>query len=291
MGLCRSRALVDEGIRWSTITRRIERGVWGRPHFGVVDTTLQAWTWPRRVVAAVLSCPEGTLASHRTAAGFFDLPGISRGGQIEVTTPRRGRTREALFVVHSSLHPDAGVVREGVPCTGPLRTAIDLARTLDDRAYARVVRELLRRGDLPAELPTMPRIVRLPGYARFAAAFDAEWEAARLRTESPLEDDVVDWLLSRGFDGFVTQHGVTVPVAASDATADYRLDIAWPDRKVVVSVLGARWHADHLARAADAARRRDLEAAGWVVIEVRADDLNGSDADRLAQRLRRALSV
>lgn len=294
MGLCRSRALVDRGMVWSTIARRVERGIWARAHFGVIDTTLQQWTWPRRVMAAVLACPDGTLASHRTAAGLLDLPGMPRGGRIEVTTPRRGRTREVSFVVHSSLHPDSGTERDGVPCTGPLRTSIDLARVLDDRSYARVVRELLRRGALPLQLPTTAPVTRLPGYARFVATVESEWEAAQLDTESPLEDDVVAWLLEREITGFVTQFGVTVPLADSDdpeRTADYRLDIAWPERKVVVSVLGARWHADHLARQADADRRRNLEAAGWTVIEVRADDLHGVPADQLARRIRRALSV
>lgn len=295
MGLCRSTALIARGMRWSTIARRVEREIWARPYRGVVDITRQGWTWPRRVMAALLSCPSGTLASFRTAAGLHDLPGLPRGGRIEVTTPRRGRTRDAQFTVHSTLHPDAGVDREGVPCTGPPRTSVDLARCLDDRSYARAVREFLRRGDVRVDHVDDDVLQRLPGHARFARCVEREWAAAQLSTESVLEDDVVDWLLARGFTGFTTQHDVAVDDVRDGAPtghrADYRLDVAWPEHRVVVSVVGSRWHADALARAADAQRRRNLEAAGWTVIEVRADDLHGEAALRLADRIHRALSV
>lgn len=294
MGLCRSTALVDTGMRWSTIAGRVEREIWSRPHRGVVDITRQQWTWPRRVMAAILACPPGTLASFRTAAGLYGLPGMPWGGRIEVTTPRRGRTREVPFTVHSTLHPDGGDVREAVPCTGPPRTSVDLARCLDDRSYGRVVREFLRRGDVRPGDVDDEVLQRLPGYARFARFVEREWEAARLPTESLLEDDVLDWLLHRGFSGFVTQHGVEVEDRSDDAapgaTAAYRIDIAWPDRRIALSVIGSRWHADVLSQQADAERRRNLEAAGWTVLEVRADDLHGEAAAYLAKRLRRALS-
>lgn len=295
MGLCRSTALVATGMRWSTIARRVEREIWARPHRGVVDITRQAWTWPRRVLAALLSCPPGTLASFRTAAGLHDLPGLPRGGRIEVTTPRRGRTREAQFTVHSTLHPDAGIDREGVPCTGPPRTSVDLARCLDDRTYARVVREFLRRGEVRVDDVQDEVLQRLPGHARFARFVEREWATAQLPTESLLEDDAVDWLRRHGFTGFVTQHDVEVDDVSHDAPpgarAAYRIDVAWPGQRVAVSVVGSRWHADALSRAADAQRKHNLEAAGWTVIEVRAGDLHGDAAIHLTQRLRRALSA
>lgn len=283
MGLARSSELVDAGIGSSTIARRVTRGVWKRPQRGVVDVTGQAWTWSRRVLAAVLTCPPGSLASHRTAAGLHDLPGMRRAGRIEVTTPRSGRTRDVAFTVHSTLHPDQGTDLDGIPVTRGARTAFDLATCLDDRRFARVTRELLRRGDLlPADVHD-PILRHLPGRRRLEACIDREWDNALHRTESVLEDDVVAWLLEHGFDGFVTQHEVTVD------EEDYRLDIAWREAMVVVEVLGARWHADALAREADAERRRQLEEAGWTVIPVRADDLHGAASARLAHRLRTAL--
>ena len=297
MGLCRTRDLVEAGASWNAIARRVEREVWARPHHGIVDTTLQAWTWPRRVLAAVLSCPVGTVASFRTAGGLYDLPGVERGGRIEVTTPRSGRTRDVQFTVHSTMYPDSGTSRGGVPCTRPVRTAVDLARCLGDRPYARIVRELLRRGAIGAGDVHDQTLARLPGHARFAATVETEWDLARLPTESPLEDDVVDWLVRRGLRGFVTQHAVRVPdVAGSNdgeepQTVAYRLDIAWPERRVAVSVVGARWHADALAREADRIRRENLAAAGWTVVEVRADDLHGAAALSLERRIARAVSV
>lgn len=291
MGLVRSTDLVEAGMRWETIGRRVQRGIWSRPHRGVVDVTQQTWSWARRVLAATMTCPPGTLASFRTAGGLLGLPGLPRGGRIEVTTPRRGRTRDVPFTVHSTLLRDEGVCADGVPCTTGPRTAVDLARVLDDRSYARVVRELLRRGAVVTDHVEAEDLRRLPGHRRFARAVGREWASARQPVESPLEDDAVAWLLDRGFVGFVTQHPVRVADVRTGLPVDYRLDVAWLGPRVVLPVLGARWHADALARAADAERTTNLEAAAWTVVEVRADDLHGAAADQLATRIRRALRV
>jgi very-short-patch-repair endonuclease len=47
---------------------------------------------------------------------------------------------------------------------------------------------------------------------------------------------------------------------------EYRLDFAYPDLKLAIEVDGYRWHSDPARMDADYARRRSLEANGWVVM-------------------------
>ena len=51
-----------------------------------------------------------------------------------------------------------------------------------------------------------------------------------------------------------------------------RADMAWPDARLIVEYDGA-WHLDEKRRRSDAARRNLLQAAGWRVIVLTADDL------------------
>ena len=159
------------------------------------------------------------------------------------------------------------------------------------------MRELLRRGDLLPGHVEDETLRRLPGVGRLRRTIRREWDNALHDTESLLEDDVLAWLTRRGLGSFVTQHEVDVPDPSLPAMASgrlrerrFRLDIAWPARRVAIEVLGARWHADELATAARRHRRQLLEDAGWTIIDVRADDLHGTAAGTLAMRLAAVVS-
>jgi very-short-patch-repair endonuclease len=282
-GLGRATELYAAGVPHSTASRRVTHGVWDRPHDGVIDTTRAAWDWERRVLAAVLSGPPGTLASHRSAAQLHGLP-LGGGAPIEITTPRGGRSRARPVRVHSSIRPDAGTLVGPVPITSGRRTAVDLATCTNDRTYARCLRELMRRGLVRASDLTEPTLRHLHGHQRFIEFGHRERDAALHRTESVLEVDGLDWLLHHGFEGFITQLPVVIGVER------YRLDVAWPHQRVALEWLGARWHADALSTAADEDRRHAFEGAGWHVIDGRTADLHGAAASAFAHRIRATLA-
>ena len=287
-GLARTNALVAVGLHRSTIARRVATGVWARPHHGVIDVTRQEMDWSRRVLAVVLANPEGTVASHGTAAALHDLPGFGRQGRIEVTTPRPGRMSSVPHTVHSSVRPDPHVTTiEAVPCAGPVRTLVGLATGVPDRVLARAAREALRRGLVTVDDVRDEHLDHLPGTRRLRRVVAREHEAALLSQESPLEGDVIDRLLRLlWLPPFTTQFVLDVDGRR------LRPDIAWPEHRVLLEVDGGRWHADHLAAAADDERQRLLEAAGWTVLRVSVADLTSDEAwQRVARRLRHALSA
>lgn len=85
-------------------------------------------TWRQRLMIAVLDAGPGACVSHRSAA---ILLGIARRGAaevVEITSPRTRTHRLEGVIVHRPLDLTAHhvMVVDGIPCTGPLRTLVDL---------------------------------------------------------------------------------------------------------------------------------------------------------------------
>lgn len=79
---------------------------------------------------------------------------------------------------------------------------------------------------------------------------------------------------------------VNLPITTSGGY-NYRADLAFPERKVVIEYQ-SEYHGDEAQRRKDMTRRARLEADGWYVMEVNADDL--SDPAELLQRIRLVLA-
>jgi very-short-patch-repair endonuclease len=90
--------------------------------------------------------------------------------------------------------------------------------------------------------------------------------------------------------------GLPAPIPQFDVVADgvwlARVDLAWPDARVIVEYEG-EYHFDGLQIARDDVRLRRLVAAGWRVIRVAAHDLRDMDAvvSRIAAELARSSSL
>jgi hypothetical protein len=85
-------------------------------------------TWRQQLMVAVLDAGPGSCASHRAAA---ILLGIAKRGMkevVEITSPRVRSHRIEGVIVHRplDLRSDQVVVVDGIPCTSPLRTLVDL---------------------------------------------------------------------------------------------------------------------------------------------------------------------
>jgi hypothetical protein len=90
--------------------------------------------------------------------------------------------------------------------------------------------------------------------------------------------------------------GLPAPIPQFDVMADGvwlgRVDLAWPDARVIVEYEG-EYHFDGLQIARDDVRMRRLVAAGWRVIRLAAHDLRDMDAvvSRIAAELARSSSL
>ena len=144
--------------------------------------------------------------------------------------------------------------------------------------------DFLIRRDLPMTTHQRLReaVTMFPGRRgkpRLRVAVELLHDRAESRRESHLRVIIV----RAGVAGL----SVNFPITTSGGFR-YRADLAFPERKVVVEYQ-SEYHGDESQRRKDMTRRARLEADGWYVMEVNADDLR--DPAELVQRIRRVLAA
>ena len=218
--------------------------------------------------AAALACGDRAVVSHRSAAALLGL--LERAPvAVDVIAPgQRGRKLDGIRV-HSVRVPPAaetGTV-EGIPCTSPARTLVDLAglvgqRTLRGAFELAAARKLL---DVDAVEHAIGR-GRRTGTPDLRALIE-DWRSAatvasRERLRSRLEAKVLP-LLARD--------GVPLPRAnALVATPGERLevDFLWPAQRLVVEADSRAHHGSGVAFERDRRRDRELMRAGYRTLRV-----------------------
>lgn len=264
------------GLGEDAIAYRCDQGSLHVAHRGVYSVGYVASNPRAQAMAAVLACGPGAVLSHGWAAALWDLAGDPRR-PVEVTAPVLHRHRGVRLHRSRTLVPADVTSRFGIPVTAPLRTLLDLADVLADRALERAVNEaqlrrLIRREDLGEALAQAQGRRALARLRRFAERSDAP-------TRSVLED---------AFLAFVERHELPRP-HVNQRIAGYEVDMLWREHELIVELDG---HASHnLARSFERDRERDAEliAKGYRVVRVTWRRLRDRP-DREAARLTRLLA-
>ncbi|MDQ6714537.1 MAG: endonuclease domain-containing protein [Actinomycetota bacterium] len=223
-------------------------------------------------MAAVLDAGRGAALSHAAAAALWKIPGFEPGA-VEVSRPRGGtRRRSSLALVHEPglLPPHHVTQTQGVPVTVVARTLFDLAGALRPGRLERALDNCLARGlTTPGALQAITS--ELAQHGRSGSALMRALLAVRgpnyVAPASGLESRFL-WLLRR--------EGIREPVRQVDVGADAwvgRVDFAYPDRKVVIEVDSDLHHTSRLDRQADSRRDAALQAAGFQVVRVTAEQV------------------
>jgi len=100
---------------------------------------------------------------------------------------------------------------------------------------------------------------------------------ARMKKPSKLQYRLFKFMQYNFGDEVTLEHKVDIP------TANYRfIDVAFPSYKIGVEYDGEYWHQDE---AADRARDKELESAGWMIIHTR----DGNDFKNVLRQVRRLM--
>jgi very-short-patch-repair endonuclease len=170
--------LVWAGFSPSTISRRVREGWLHRLHRGVYAVGHTNLSNEGRIMAAVLACGEGAVASHESAAYLWSMSPTCPPS-VQVTIPSSaGRANRKRIVVHHSitLTPADTTRRRGIPATTAARTRQDLrydrgpTRSGLERLFLRICRD-----------HGIPRPEVNPKVGRYRPDF--LWRAARLIVE------------------------------------------------------------------------------------------------------------
>jgi very-short-patch-repair endonuclease len=258
---------------------RVFRGVyaWGHPNIGNRG----------RLRAAVLACGEGAVISHRSAAALLRL--LDNGPVvIDVIAPgTRGRTIDGirLHQVRPPRREETGTV-DGIPCTSPARTLVDLAGTVGDRTLRSCFERAAQRRflDIPAiEASVDPK---RRGMRSLLALID-EWRGAapvakKGRLKSPLEAKVLPLLVRRDLPAPLLNAPVEIP------NGRIEVDFLWPEQRFVVEADSRDFHATHVAFERDRWRDRELLRVGYGTLRVtnrQAEREPEAIADAIASRI------
>lgn len=261
--------VLDVGFTPAAIKKRLSRGVWALADHNVYRVAATPETWHQRLMAACLAGP--AVASHRSAGQLWDFPGMAPD-VVEVTALRHRRRKPTAVTWHESFHltdRDVSLI-EGIPCTRPVRTFLDLGVVLSPDALESVLNEGIRRNllSVPAILRRLEEFgPRRPGSRVVKAVLDRQVKNRR-PPESVLETRFLQLVRSAGLREPVPQYEVTL----TDGSV-VRLDFAYPHRMVGVELDGALYHSGERAERRDRRRDTRLGAIGWRVLRFGWDEV------------------
>jgi hypothetical protein len=239
---------------------RVFRGVYAVGHTHIGERG--------RLRAAALACGERSVVSHRSAAALLGL--LDRGPiVIEMTAPtHRGRKIDGIRLrqVRPPRGGEVGTV-EGIPCTSPARTLVDLAGSVGNRTLRSAFERAAARRmlDVAAVEAAIGRGGRC-GTGDLRALLDEWWPAAEVvatqRLKSPLEAMVLPLIAGRG-----------LPMPRANAPVDLvrgriEVDFLWPTQQFVLEADSRDFHATDVAFERDRWRDRELMRVGYGTLRV-----------------------
>ena len=256
------------GLSSGQWVRRLDRHVWVEMAPGVWRHRATPDSWRLRARAALRWLGSEAGLYGRTAAAWWELDGRPVD-VIEVLVPRRRKTIDGPFVIHTTKvwTPHELRMHDGLRVTEPARAIIDMAATeRSAQQLEHVIDEAIRRRMLTVERLSA-RVGALGGSGRQGTTM----------LRSLLLDSGGESHLERRFLRLVRTAGFPRPncqvVHRRGGQRIARVDFLFPGTDVVVEVTGRLGHASDAERRQDARRRNALQEAGRVVIEFTTADV------------------
>lgn len=278
---------VAEARQRGVTDKRLRGGDLQRPFRGVRSvaglTTVDALTR-----AALRRLPSRAFVWGPTAAVLQRIPlplEVERSMVIHVAVPapHRAPTGRGLRGHRVASRSDELCIWAGLRMTVPERTWCDLGSSLE-------LDELVAAGDFV--IARGRPLVSLSRLAEAVAAYPSRRGIRSLRAALPLLDDGSESpaesrlrliIVRARFRGWVTNHEVV-----TRGEFHYRLDLAFPHEKVALEYQGD-YHRDPRQFRRDMTRIDRLQADGWYVMQVNADDLK--NPLELIERIRGVLAA
>jgi len=277
-GVITTDELVEAGLSRKGIQKRTERGALHRLYPGVYAVGNPLIGLRGKWLAAVRACGPGAVLSHRDAAMLWGLLGSTRR-QIDVTVAsQRGRRLDGIDRHAAVLLPRDQSDREGIPCTSPSRTMLDLAAVLSPRPLEKAYEQGWILGVLDARaLEDVLERARGHRGARRLRALIKKANPGRTVTRSGPEElflSLVDRArLTR------PELNVDLPIPGEEIN----VDCLWQAEGLVVELDSRRYHRDNPgAFTRDRRRDRLLRLAGYDPVRFTDEELEHSPDEVIA---------
>lgn len=279
-GVVSRRQLLALEFSKSAIDHRVERG---RLH--VVAHGVYAVGWPqltqkRRWMAAVLSCGEDAVLSHRSAAALWGI-GDEMRGVVDISVIRRCELRRPGLRVRGrpSLSSKDIATVDGIPVTSVVQTLIDQATELTPRKLERAVNEADKRDliDPEALRVVLDDHVGEPGAKPLRRLLD--------KRTFRLSDSDLEAL----FRPIAMEAGLPLPLT-KEIVNGWEVDFFFPDLGLVIETDGLRYHRTPSTQTRDARRDRAHALAGMTPLRFTHYEIK-YDSPRVRSELRRIVAT
>ncbi|MEX2031239.1 MAG: type IV toxin-antitoxin system AbiEi family antitoxin domain-containing protein [Dehalococcoidia bacterium] len=273
----------EAGLSPRQIARRLEDGRWTKVHEFAYRFAGAPTTWEGTLLAACWAGGIRAVASHRSAARLWNLPG-GRDDLAEITCPRWRRARHDGIIVHETKRFDAcdRVVVRSIPSASAERALLGLAGVCRPSVVELALENGLRRELFTIE--SLQAIVRRLGRrgrngVGVLRALIGERDPHAAPPDSEMETRVIQMLRRNGLPRPVTQLDI---FDGSRFVA--RVDFAYPQWMVCMEYESYQEHTGNLALERDNPRRNALVSLGWKPIGITPKDIR-SGGLRVAQQI------
>jgi len=251
------------GLSLAAIRTRRQTGRWVQLHPGVYALAGTPVSWKQDVIAATMRF--GAIASGKTAARLLGILDASEVPIHLTLAPGQRRTDRRGLVFHEAALAKNDVrTVDGIRCTGPERTLVDLAGLVAERALEAAFDDTIQDG-----LTTIPKLDTFVT----ERGLDHNRGVKRLRRLiADRAEGAVHKELERMFRRKLSRTKLPKPVRQFPV-GRYFIDFAWPDRMVAVELHGLGGHFSAEAFRNDKRRENVIVLAGFKILHFGWEDV------------------
>jgi very-short-patch-repair endonuclease len=260
---------------------RARMGRWVVLYDGVYRIAGLPDSWPATVLAACWATKGLAVASHRSAAALWDLPG-GHTDLVEISCRRKRRTRTPGLVVHETdLLRELDIVTvDGIPATSVEQTLLGLAAV-----SGQVITEMALDKALRLRLTTAHRLEEFVQHKGKRGRNGIGVLRALVSGLDPLvglPESVMETKLKQ----LLRRHGLPSPVFQYEIRDQdrfvARVDAAYPEHRIAIEYDSYEHHTGKLAIVRDNDRRNRIRRARWRYVVFTAADIRRDGGEALA---------
>jgi very-short-patch-repair endonuclease len=272
------------GLSPSALERRVANGRLECLFPGVYRISGSQRSGRQLAMAAHLWLGEQSAVSHMTAGTLLKLDGVNTR-ELHMSVPRDTRRRVTSQPIH--VHRPVQLARvdlvsvQGLPSTSATRTVIDCAEYLRAEALE-VAFESARRMGLTSPRALAQRADALCGRGKPGSAAIKELLASQREGDPALQ-----FRLEVKTARLLRAHKLPTPVRQF-ALGKYRIDFAYPPRRVGLECEGFEYHGNRLTWKRDKRRTAWIEGQDWRLVFLTWDDVTKRPEETI-ERIRYAL--
>jgi very-short-patch-repair endonuclease len=258
---------------------RLLTGRWTAPFRGVYRIAGVPESWRATVLAACWAAHGLAVASHRSAAVLWDLPG-GRRDQVEITCHRWKRGKARGLVVHETLLLTSEDIRtvDGIPTASIEQTLLGLAAVCAPILETAVDRALHKK------LTTIPDLEQFVNQKGKQGRNGVGVLRALVRDLDPLAG-VPESAMETKLKQLLRRHGLPSPEFQYEIWHNgrfvARVDAAYPEHRIAIEYDSYEHHIGKEAIDRDTERRARLSRIDWETITFTAAAIRNNGGEQL----------